>query len=75
MALNVMEQFSLKGRVAIVTGGGQGLGKAMATGLAQAGANIVIAARRIETALETQKLIEAEGVKCTVIKGDMRVED
>ena len=75
MALNVMEQFSLKGRVAIVTGGGQGLGKAMATGLAQAGANIVIAARRIETALETQKLIEAEGVKCTVIKGDMRVEE
>ena len=75
MARNVMEQFSLKGRVAIVTGGGQGLGKAMATGLAQAGADIVIAARRIETALETQKLIEAEGVKCTVIKGDMRVEE
>lgn len=71
----VMEQFSLKDRVAIVTGGGQGLGKSMAMGLAQAGANIVIAARRIETALETQKLIEKEGVKCTVIKGDMRVEE
>lgn len=74
MALNVMEQFSLKGRVAIVTGGGQGLGKAMATGLAQAGADIVIAARRTETAMETKKLLEAEGVRCTVIKADVRVE-
>lgn len=37
MAKNVMEQFSLKGRVAIVTGGGQGLGKSMAIALAQAG--------------------------------------
>lgn len=72
---NVNELFSLKGRTAIVTGGGQGLGKSMAIGLAQAGADIVIAARRIETALETQKVIEALGVKCTVIKGDMRVEE
>ena len=70
-----MEQFSLKDKVAIVTGGGQGLGKSMAIALAQAGADIVIAARRTETALQTQKLIENEGVKCTVIKGDMRVEE
>ncbi len=70
----VMEMLSLKGKVAIVTGGGQGLGKAMAQGLAQAGADIVIAARRTETAMETKPLIEAEGVKCTVIKGDMRDE-
>lgn len=75
MAKNVMEQFSLKGRVAIVTGGGQGLGKSMAIALAQAGADIVIGARRIETALQTQKLIEAEGVKCAVIKADMRVDE
>ena len=72
---NVMELFSLKERVAIVTGGGQGLGKSMAIGLAQAGADIVIAARRTETALETKKMIEGLGVKCTVIKGDMRVEE
>lgn len=72
---NVKELFSLKGKVAIVTGGGQGLGKSMAIGLAQAGADIVIAARRIETALITQKEIEKEGVKCTVIKGDMRNEN
>lgn len=72
---NVKELFALTGRTAIVTGGGQGLGKTMAIALAQAGADIVIAARRIETALETKGIIEAEGVKCTVIKGDMRNED
>ena len=48
---DIKELFSLKDRVAIVTGGGQGLGKSMAIGLAQAGANIVIAARRIESAM------------------------
>ena len=58
---DIKELFSLKDRVAIVTGGGQGLGKSMAIGLAQAGANIVIAARRIESAMETKKEIEAIG--------------
>lgn len=72
---NLQEMFSLKGRTAIVTGGGQGLGKSMAMGLAQAGADIVIAARRIETALKTKPQIEELGVKCTVIKGDMRKEE
>ena len=73
--VDVKELFSLKDRVAIVTGGGQGLGKSMAIALAQAGADIVIAARRTATALETQKVIEGLGVRCTVIKGDMRVEE
>ena len=72
---NVMKLLSLEGRNAIVTGGGQGLGKSMAIALAQAGADIIIAARRTETAFETKPLIEAEGVKCTVIQADVRNED
>lgn len=71
---DIKELFSLKGRNAIVTGGGQGLGKSMALGLAQAGADIIIAARRIESALKTKAEIEAQGVRCTVIQGDMRNE-
>src|SRR5205814_976799 len=37
--------FDLSGRVALVTGGSKGLGKAMARGLAQAGADVVLASR------------------------------
>lgn len=54
------EKFQLQGRVAIVTGGGTGLGKYMSLALAQAGADIVVAARRVnlieETAAEIRKL-------------------
>jgi len=40
-----MDLFNLKGKVALVTGGSKGLGKAMARGLAEAGADIVISSR------------------------------
>ncbi len=40
--------FDLSGRVAVVTGGGTGLGNGMAVGLAQAGAQVVLASRRQE---------------------------
>ena len=43
--MNVMEQFSLKGKVALITGGGGHLGAAISEGLAEAGANLVIASR------------------------------
>ena len=42
MALDI---FNLSGKVALVTGGSKGLGKAMARGLAQAGADVVISSR------------------------------
>ena len=43
-----MNLFDLSGKVAIVTGGGSGIGRQMATGLAEAGAELVLCARKVE---------------------------
>ena len=55
-----MANGELSGRTAIVTGGGRGLGRAMALGLLRAGANVVITAARTRQEIET---METEGVK------------
>jgi gluconate 5-dehydrogenase len=47
-ATSVKQLFDLTGRVAIVTGGGVGLGRQMAEGLAEMGANLVLCARKKE---------------------------
>lgn len=57
--------FDLTGRVALVTGGSKGLGKAMARGFAEAGANVVISSRHEEELRAAAKEI-AEGTKAQV---------
>lgn len=74
--MNILEQFRLDDKVAIVTGGAMGLGQAMATALAQAGANIVIADIREEVAEATATTIrETEQVKTTALKVDVTNPD
>ncbi|WP_200304642.1 SDR family NAD(P)-dependent oxidoreductase [Streptomyces adelaidensis] len=51
--------YDLSGRVALVTGGSRGLGRAMALGLAAAGADVVIASRKIEACEKTAAEVEA----------------
>jgi NAD(P)-dependent dehydrogenase (short-subunit alcohol dehydrogenase family) len=64
--------FDLSGRVALVTGGSKGLGKAMATVFAEAGAEIVIASRHEDELVETTKEIQAAtGKKVTYFVADM----
>jgi NAD(P)-dependent dehydrogenase (short-subunit alcohol dehydrogenase family) len=53
------ELFDLTGRVAIVTGGSRGIGRAVAEGLAAAGADVVIASRKLEACEEAAKEITA----------------
>ena len=55
--------FDLSGRVAVVTGGGTGLGKGMAAGLAQAGALVVLAGRRQSVVDQTAEEIRGKGGK------------
>ena len=62
---------SLKGRVAIVTGGGRGIGKGISLALAEAGADIAVIYRRDEEAAkETVKKIEAFSRKAAAIRAD-----
>ena len=57
-----MYTIDLKGKVALVTGGSRGLGRAMVMGLAQAGAHVVIASRKLEACEEVAREAEALGV-------------
>src|SRR6266700_3123120 len=61
MEKNVREMFDLTGRTAIVTGASRGLGKEIAEGLGEAGANLVLCARRAEWLDETVREFEAKG--------------
>ena len=66
------EVFGLSGKVAIVTGGGRGIGQTVAIGLAKAGAEVVIIAR--SNADETIEKITAEGGKCYFVRADVTKE-
>ena len=60
------------GRVAIVTGGGRGLGRAIASRLAAEGANLVISYRSNDSAAEeTAERVREAGVSCDLFKGDV----
>ncbi len=74
--MKVMSLFDLTGKTAVVTGGSIGLGAQMATGLAEAGANIVIAARKIERCVDMCKQLEENGVKAIAVACDVsKAED
>ena len=64
----------LTGKVAIVTGARNNLGRAFAIVLAHNGANIVVHYHRAETeAEETASLVRAEGVKVVLVQGDLSI--
>jgi NAD(P)-dependent dehydrogenase (short-subunit alcohol dehydrogenase family) len=69
--MSILERFSLEGKVAIVTGASAGLGVAIAQGLAEAGADVALGARRIEALEETRELVEAAGRRAIAVATDI----
>ncbi|HEX6280412.1 MAG TPA: glucose 1-dehydrogenase [Pyrinomonadaceae bacterium] len=75
MSKNVRDMFDLSGKTAIVTGGSRGIGKEMAEGLAEAGANLMLCARRSEWLEKTvaefaDRGFNATGRTCDVSKAE-----
>ena len=67
----INELFSLTGRVAIVTGGSRGLGREMAEGLAEAGASLMLCARRPEWLTPTVEEMRARGFRVEAMVCDV----
>ena len=69
----ILDDFKLDGRVALVTGAGQGLGRALASGLAEAGADVAVL--DIVSLDETQEQISALGMECHAMNYDLAKTD
>src|SRR5215475_12236193 len=67
--------FSLEGKVAIVTGGGVGIGRSIAIEFARAGADVVIASRKIENLEPVTAEIKKLGRRSFALALDVRQED
>lgn len=74
--MNVKQLYDLSGRVAIVTGGSVGLGQLMAVALAEAGANVVLAARKIERCEAAAEMIKRDiGVETLAVRCDVSSQE
>ena len=68
---DVLGQFSLKGRRALVTGAGRGIGQAIAIALAQSGAALALNSRTVDELAATRKVIESAGGTAHTVPGDL----
>ena len=73
--MNILDTFRLDGKVAVVTGASSGLGVAFSQALAQAGADLVLGARRVVRLPDTMALVEAEGRSCAFLQTDVTNPD
>lgn len=67
--------FNLSGKCALVTGSSQGIGLALAEGLARAGARVILNGRDIEKLKKAKALLETKGIKTSAASFDVTNED
>lgn len=73
--MSVTDLFRLDGKVAIVTGASSGLGVTFAQALAEAGADVVLAARRVDRLAQTAELVAATGRRSVSVGTDVAVPE
>ena len=74
--MKLQDLFKLDGKIALITGGGRGIGKFIATGLAEAGANIIITSRKMDNLEAAAREIADEfGVKALPVRCDVSKEE
>ena len=69
--MTILDRFNLDGQVAVVTGGGRGIGEGLALGLAEAGADVVVAARRSNEVEAVAAKIAALGRRSLAVTCDV----
>ncbi|MBI4289483.1 MAG: SDR family oxidoreductase [Chloroflexi bacterium] len=71
----MFKEYSLEGKTALVTGGGRGLGRAIATVFAEAGADVAVASRTVKDLEETAADVRKSGRRCAIVPADVTSED
>jgi NAD(P)-dependent dehydrogenase (short-subunit alcohol dehydrogenase family) len=73
--MDIQELFSLKGKTAIITGGGRGLGQQIAVAYAEAGANVVVCSRNFDACKKFTESLNEKGVRSLALKCDVSNPD